>query len=332
MTLLPRVICLGEALVDRLAPLGIDPTFSSVDACVDRLGGAPANVACALARLGIPTAFVGRLGSDSHGDSFQSLMADRGVSLVGLQRDPYRPTRIVFVRRTLDGDRVFHGFVGDRGDGFSDDALDLSLLKAVWPSLVPEAQWLFVGTNSLSASISSDALLWALSESQAAGLKIALDINWRPTLRSKNNQPDTPPDSNVLALIQSITSVASLIKLSKEEALWFFGSVDPMAISARLRQSPDVIITDGRHPIHWLMSGQSGIFVPFSLSHVSDTTGAGDAFSAALLSQLLSNPSSLVQPEHMIRFAAACGALVCRDVGAIDPQPDLAMVEEYLEL
>ena len=57
------VVCLGEALIDRLGPPGGDP---AVDRPVDdRLGGAPANVACGLARLGTPVAFVGRLGQDA---------------------------------------------------------------------------------------------------------------------------------------------------------------------------------------------------------------------------------------------------------------------------
>ena len=83
----PKVICLGEALVDRLGPLGGDPATAPQDQCDDRLGGAPANVACALSRLGTPSAFVGRLGQDAIGESFERLMDGRGVELAGLQRD-----------------------------------------------------------------------------------------------------------------------------------------------------------------------------------------------------------------------------------------------------
>ena len=77
------VICLGEALVDRLGPPGGDP---AVDQPVDdRLGGAPANVACALARLGTPVAFAGRLGSDAIGAAFVDLFAQRGLDVSLLQ-------------------------------------------------------------------------------------------------------------------------------------------------------------------------------------------------------------------------------------------------------
>ena len=58
----PEVICIGEALLDRLGPPGGDPLLDTpVDDC---LGGAPANVACGLAQLGAKSAFVGRLGHD----------------------------------------------------------------------------------------------------------------------------------------------------------------------------------------------------------------------------------------------------------------------------
>ena len=73
MDSLPQVLCFGEALVDRLGPPGGDPATDPD--CDDRLGGAPANVACALARLGTPVAFLGRLGRDQIGEAFASLLA-----------------------------------------------------------------------------------------------------------------------------------------------------------------------------------------------------------------------------------------------------------------
>ena len=115
------VVCFGEALIDRLGPPGGDP---AVDRPLDdRLGGAPANVACGLARLGTPVAFAGRLGQDAIGEAFFSLFAERGVDTTLLQRDAERPSRIVLVRRARDGERQFQGFAGDQGAGFADQAL-----------------------------------------------------------------------------------------------------------------------------------------------------------------------------------------------------------------
>ena len=86
------VICLGEALIDRLGPLGGDP---ACDQPVDnRLGGAPANVACGLARLGTTVAFVGRVGGDAIGADFQHLFSQRGVDTSTLQLDPVSYTHL----------------------------------------------------------------------------------------------------------------------------------------------------------------------------------------------------------------------------------------------
>ncbi len=86
-----------------------------------------------------------------------------------------------------------------------------------------------------------------------------------------------------------------MIKLAREEALWFFNTDDPGAMHQALRQRPDVV----------------------------DTTGAGDAFTAGLLHRWAA-------PPERIRFAAACGALVCGGTGGIDPQPTQAQVEAFL--
>ena len=146
----PLVVCLGEALVDRLGPLGGDPSRDGpVD---DRLGGAPANVACGLARLGTAVSFVGRVGADSIGDAFSELFSQRGVDTGCLQVDQQCPTRIVLVRRSPAGEREFQGFAGDQGLGFADQSLQPAPLP-------PAAQWLLIGTIPLASPRSAQALL-----------------------------------------------------------------------------------------------------------------------------------------------------------------------------
>ena len=169
----PKVICLGEALVDRLGPLGEDPTRSQLDRCENKLGGAPANVACALARLGTPNAFIGRLGRDEFGEAFVRLLVSRGVRLEGLQRDEKRPTRIVLVRRQNNGERIFEGFTNSQGKGFSDQALDCLELKECWSTLIPQAEWLLIGTIPLASSASARSCSgpWIRQKKEACALQ-----------------------------------------------------------------------------------------------------------------------------------------------------------------
>ena len=308
------VVCLGEALIDRLGPPGGNPEVDwPVD---DRLGGAPANVACGLARLGTPVAFVGRLGQDAIGEAFSRLFAERGVDTELLQRDAERPSRIVLVRRARDGERQFQGFAGDQGAGFADQALE--------PAALPQVRWLLIGTLPLAAPTSASGLLSAVRQARSQGTAMALDVNWRPTFWDVTADPGAGPSSAAKAAIQPLLDQAALIKLAREEALWFFNTDDPGAIQQALPQRPDVVVTDGAAPVRWQLgadSGQQGAFQP---SAVVDTTGAGDAFMAGLLHWWAAAP-----PER-IRFAAACGALVCGGAGAIDPQPTQAQVEAFL--
>ena len=312
----PVVVCLGEALIDRLGPPGGDP---AVDVPVDdRLGGAPANVACGLARLGTRVAFVGRLGQDVIGDAFTDLFMERGVNLSLLQRDDQRPSRIVLVRRSMDGEREFQGFAGDQGLGFADQALA--------PVRLPQADWLLVGTLPLAASVSGAALLSAVEQAQQQGMALALDVNWRPTFWDPSADPAAGPSKQALEAMQPLLLQAALLKLAREEALGLFGTADPTAIQRMLPQSPDVVVTDGAAPVRWHIGTEHGVQPALKPPTVVDTTGAGDAFTAGLLHRW-SAP-----PMERLRFAAACGALVCGGAGGIDPQPGEAQAERLMRI
>ena len=327
----PQVLCLGEALVDRLGPPGGDPAHDGP--CDDRLGGAPANVACALARLGTPSAFLGRLGRDAIGAAFAQLFAQRGVDTSALQWDGERPSRVVLVRRDVSGDRQFGGFAGGAG-GFADQALAATELSAALGPLLVAARWLLVGTIPLASPAAASALQLACREAAAAGVALALDVNWRPTFWDPDADPASGPLPAQLAVIQPLLVQAALLKCAREEALWLFGTADPAAVSAALPQRPAVLVTDGGAPLRWWLGGAVGELPAFRVP-VVDTTGAGDAFMAGLLHGLVATPDLLAgastgQALELMRFASACGALVCQGAGAIDPQPLPTAVLHFL--
>lgn len=325
-----RVLCFGEALVDRLGPPGGDPASDTpVD---DRLGGAPANVACALARLGTAAALIGRLGDDPIGAAFRALLLERGVDSTALQRDPLRPSRTVLVRREATGERHFGGFAGDRGEGFADQAIDAGALAGPLEPLLAEARWLLCGTIPL-ASGAAAALHVLVQAAAERGLPLALDVNWRPTFWGLGPEEGPPPP--VRQRLQPLLARAALLKCSREEALWLFGSADAAAVRRALPQRPAVLITDGPEPIDWAVGACGGRLPSIAVAAI-DATGAGDAFLAGLLHQLVCKPGVLLEPvavsavEQALRFAAACGALVCQGAGAIDPQPSEQQVLSFL--
>jgi fructokinase len=310
-----EVLCVGEALVDRLEP----PEG-------DRLGGAPANVACALARLGTPSAFLGRLGRDPIGEALAALMHSRGVDGSAIQWDAQRPSRIVLVRRDPTGERCFAGFAGDRGLGFADQALDPAELDAGLHRLLKPG-WLISGTIPLASPQACRALQGLVPRALAAGLRLGVDVNWRPTFWDPSLSPDAPPSAQALARIRPLIAQAHLLKCTAEEAQWLFNSTDPVAIAAALPHHPDVLITGGNGPIRWSAVGRRGERQAFQIRAV-DTTGAGDAFLAGWLHTLCRHPGWTV--EQRIAFASACGAIVCGGAGAIDPQPTEPQVLAFL--
>jgi len=328
-----KVIAIGEALIDRLGPLGGDP---SVDLpVIDCFGGAPANVACALSRLGVDVSFIGSLGNDAFGKSFKNLLISRGINTTALQQDNFRPTRIVLVRRDATGERSFEGFKGDKGLGFADQAISLEHLIKDWPLIIDNAKWLVLGTIPLASEISSNAFLWCIENALDAGIKIALDLNWRPTFWRNKVSTELAPSLKEKNEIISILKNVSLIKLAKEEAKWFFNTSNPMEISSSIPHRPSVIVTDGSNPVSWFLNNHSGKSFAISPPSLVDTTGAGDAFTAGLIYKLL--PIELDQinkpiAEEIIQFAIACGAHVCKGVGAIDPQPYRQDIDELLFL
>ena len=322
-----QVLCFGEALVDRLGPQA------------DYLGGAPANGACALARLGTPVAWLGRLGNDAIGKRFAELFAVRAVNTAGLQWDAERPSRVVLVQRDATGERTFAGFAGDRGLGFADQAVDRRALAAVVEPAFTSAQWLLVGTLALASPASSEALTWLLQWAKTVGVAKAVDVNWRPTFWDPAAPSESGPPAAAIAQIRPLLEQAALIKCAAEEAQWLFGSQDPGVISAALSQRPLVVVSDGANPLRWCWGGQAGSLEAFAVP-VLDTTGAGDALTAGLLHRLCAQPE-LLQPglmgagsgadvRELMRFASACGALVCEGEGAIDTQPTKAAVAAFL--
>ena len=328
-----KVIAIGEALIDRLGPPGGDP---SIDLPVkDCFGGAPANVAFALSRLGVDVSFIGSLGNDPYGKNFKNLFVQRGINTFGLQQDNLRPTRIVLVRRDANGERSFEGFKGDKGLGFADQAISREQIIKCWPQAIDNAKYLVVGTIPLASEISSNSFLWCLENAFNAGIKIVLDLNWRPTFWRNKVSTVLSPTLQEKNEIFSILKNVSLIKLAKEEAQWFFNSSNPSEISSSLPHRPSVIVTDGPNPISWLLNNHVGKSFSISPISVVDTTGAGDAFTAGLIYKILHFESEQISKkiaEEIIQFAIACGSHVCKGDGAIEPQPYLEDIENLLSL
>ena len=172
----PQVLCLGEILFDCLADQ-LGQGLEDVKSWTLYPGGAPANVACALVKLGTSAGFIGALGLDETGNSLIQVLQDASVNTEGVQRYSNAPTRQVYVLRNAYGDRNFAGFGKFETEKFADTLLQAELLPEF---LFQRADFLVLGTLELAYPESHRAVHRALDLADKYQLKVMLDINWRP--------------------------------------------------------------------------------------------------------------------------------------------------------
>jgi fructokinase len=317
----PSVLCLGEVLFDCLADqLGLK--LEEVKSWTPYPGGAPANVACALVKLGTSAGFMGAVGEDEPGNKLVKLLQDVGVDTTGVQRHPTAPTRQVYVTRDSGGDRTFAGFGKYNTSEFADTYLQSAKLP---PALFAEADFLVLGTLELAYPESEQAVLRSLELAEQYNLKIILDVNWRPVFWQDENTAKT----KILALLKRF----DFLKLTKEEAQWLFDTTDPGAITYRLNSLEGVLVTDGEHGCAYCLGDNEGKIPAFSMS-VVDTTGAGDGFLAGFIYQLqqvgIKNLKDAETAKRIVTYASAVGALTTIKPGAIASQPTAAEVDNFL--
>ena len=157
-------------------------------------------------------------------------------------------------------------------------------------------------------------------------------MNWREVFWDHSSFSSEISQAARVNLIKKFLNHANVLKLAREEATLFFEDDNPLLISQQLSNRPDVIITDGKNPVVWYINGWQGITETHSSQKIVDTTGAGDAFLAGLISKLISSgyPSNEQEIEDCIKFASVCGLLTCLGEGAIEQQPSYEKVNKFL--
>ena len=317
------VLCLGELLIDRLADQpGI--SLNDVQSWTSYPGGAPANVACGLTKLGTPVNFISCVGSDVLGAALVEFLKTVGLDLTGIQRHPTAPTRQVYVVRTGGGDRQFAGFSHPDTTLFADTRLQADLLPL---NLFSGVKFLIIGTLGLAYPETAAAIHRALEIAQRQFIQVVVDVNWRPMF--------WPNPAIAPGVIHDLLRQVDFLKLSVEEAEWLFDTDDPGEIARQLAAAKGVLVTAGEHGCAYSFSGHQGQLPAFSVD-TEDTTGAGDAFLAGFIHQLCHRGAGCLQNPVLVReivtYAGAVGALTTTRAGAIAAQPSAKEVEAFLYL
>jgi fructokinase len=294
------VVC-GEALIDMIS--NGDGTQRPTP------GGGPFNTARALARLGVPTAFLGRLSEDVLGRQLTGLLVADGASLALATTGP-EPTTIAVAEVDGDGIAEYQFLV----DGTSAPNLTLAMLPE---SLSSEVDAIHLGTLGLVLEPMASTLVELVRRESGRRL-IMLDPNVRPGLVSN-------PDYRFR--LESVIPLSTIVKASAADLAWLYPDLDYEAAAERLLESGVrlVIVTLGALGAFAATAGlRVGVEAP--AVEVVDTIGAGDVFGAAVLAHLyesgcLAPDLELGQEElsSLLTFACLAASVTCTRVGAEPP-------------
>ncbi|MDH5825013.1 carbohydrate kinase [Luteimonas sp. RD2P54] len=308
------IVCFGEALIDFLAGPVVE---GEARAFRQFAGGAPANAAVAVARLGGRSEFVGMLGEDMFGDFLLHSLRAAGTGTRYVRRTGQAKTALAFVSLDADGERSF--------SFYRPPAADLLFRSSDFdPACLSECSIFHGCSNSLTDPDIAAATLAGMALARDAGALVSLDLNLRPALWARA----TP----ALPMLWQALEAADLVKLAREELEYLEQGRDGGGdvIARLLRASRLVVVTDGAAPIRWWTRSDSGELASIAVRAV-DTTAAGDAFIGGLLSRLqqagvdarrfdgfLDDRAAVVR---CLRYAAACGALAVTRHGAFAALP-----------
>lgn len=295
-----KVWVLGDAVVDLLP--------ESDGRLLPCPGGAPANVAVGIARLGGTSGFIGRVGDDPFGALMQRTLLTEGVDITYLKQDEWHRTSTVLVDLNDQGERSFTFMVRPSADLFL-ETTDLPCWR--------HGEWLHLCSIALSAEPSRTSAFTAMTAIRHAGGFVSFDPNIREDLWQ---------DEHLLRLcLRQALQLADVVKLSEEEWRLISGKTQNDRDICALAKDYEIamlLVTKGAEGVVVCYRGQVHHFAGMSVNCV-DSTGAGDAFVAGLLTGLSSTGLSTDEREmrQIIDLAQRCGALAVTAKGAMTALP-----------
>ncbi|XP_041002715.1 probable fructokinase-7 [Juglans microcarpa x Juglans regia] len=315
------VVCFGEMLIDFVPTVG-GVSLAEAPAFKKAPGGAPANVAVGISRLGGSSAFIGKVGDDEFGYMLADILKQNNVDNSGMRFDHNARTALSFVTLRADGEREFLFFRHPSADMLLHESeLDIDLIK--------QARIFHYGSISLIDEPCRSTHLAAMSIARKSGCILSYDPNLR--------LPLWPSAEAARNGILNIWDQADIIKISEDEITFLTGGDDPYDDNVVLKKlfHPNLkllVVTEGSEGCRYYTKEFRGRVAGVKVKPV-DTTGAGDAFVSGILNSLASD-LNLIQDEKRLRealaFANACGALTVIERGAIPALPTKEAVLQFL--
>ncbi len=303
------VVTLGESLgllvATRIGRLELVPTMDL------GFGGAESNVAIGLARLGVPVTWMGRLGDDALGRLIERQLRAEGVNAAATH-DPTAPTALMLKERPgVGSSAVSYYRAGSAGSRLAPEHLDIARIR--------EARILHItGITAALGAGPRAALEAAIDAAIDGGTIVSFDVNHRSRLWSH---------ATAATAYREIAARADIVFAGDDEAELLTGERGPAGQAAAIIElgPTQAIVKLGAEGAYAFADGHA-VEQPAFPVHAVDTVGAGDAFVAGYLAELLAGASL----SGRLRTAAACGAIACTAPGDWEAAPDRAAIARLL--
>lgn len=308
-----EVICVGEMLID-FTP-GSQPA-----SYIRNPGGAPANACIAMARNGISTGFLGKLGNDDFGRFLKETLEKDQVEVLCPDLTDEAVTTLAFVTLYENGERSFT-FARKPG-------ADMLLTKAdVKESDIAQAALLHAGSFNMSKEPARSAAAYAMKMASEKGKLVSYDVNYRNVV--------WPDEKAAIGVVTEILPYVDFLKISEEEQN-FVGGEENIPKMMETYGISVVIETLGSEGARYFFDGVTGT-VPGHKVKAVDATGAGDAFWGGFLAKLLMSQVktkedlTLEKIQDAVRYGNASGALCVQKPGGIPALPSKEEIETFLQ-
>lgn len=280
-------------------------------------GGAPANVAVGVSRLGGNSAFFGRVGQDPFGRFMKETLTNENVNTDFMLLDEQQRTSTVIVDLDDSGERSFTFMVKPSADQF--------LLPTDIPTF-SKNEWLHVCSIALANEPSRSSTFQAMQQIKSVGGFISFDPNLRDEVW---NEP-----SEIKSVVLKAVAMADVVKFSDDELLFLTTSneLDAGLTAIATFNNTLVLITQGAQGALIITQNEKEQITGKAITPV-DTTGAGDAFVAGLIS-FLAQSNSWSDIKHIrqaVEWANGCGALATTQKGAMTALPLKEELTQYLQ-
>jgi fructokinase len=303
------ILCIGEALIDMICTDKGKP-LSEGEHFLKKPGGAPTNVAAAVAALGGKVELAAKVGVDPFGQHLVDTMQQFGVGTRYMLRDEQHFTTFAFVSLMENGERDFYFNRGADGQftGAEASAINLQGISIIH----------FGSATAFLPGPLQEAYRTLLHRALDQRITVSFDPNYRHLLFR----------NNIASFVEQswyFLERCRFFKLSDEEALLITGAASLEKAAADLLEKTTAVfaITLGKEGTLLGMNGQTCIIPSIPVQPV-DTTGAGDAFVGAILYQLSRHldaqgwPADTGDWQQMVANANKAGARTCEFMGAME--------------